>query len=337
MGPEVIVAGVLCTALIVYSLSGGADFGGGVLDLLAWGPRKVAQRRAIALAIGPVWEANHVWLILAIVLTFVAFPDGFAAISIALHIPLTVMLIGIVLRGTALVFRNYDSRSPVVQAGWSRVFEVGSLVAPFMLGASVGTIASGQIRADTPVDAIWAWTQPFPLAVGALTVAIYTYLAAVYLTVAATEDEDLRNDFRQRGLWAAGAVFGLAWLAFFLSRTGAPVVWEGLWASPYAVPFQLAVALLGVGTIAALYRYKFGYARVLAMVQVVWVIGGWAVIQYPFVVVPDVTIAQAAPDRVLWTMLVVLACGTPPLVAAYTWMLYIFKRDGLPLDHRQAE
>ncbi|NCG19538.1 MAG: cytochrome d ubiquinol oxidase subunit II [Rhodobacterales bacterium] len=336
MTPEVLVAGVLFAALVVYSLTGGADFGGGVLDLSARGPRRVDQRRAIALAIGPVWEANHVWLILVIVLTFVAFPDAFATVSIALHVPLTIMLIGIVLRGVALVFRNYDSRRAEVQDNWSRVFEVGSVVSPLMLGMSVGAIASGRIRADAPEEAMWVWLLPFPMAVGGLTLAIFTYLAAVYLTVATWETPLLQEDFRRRGLVASGAVFCLAWLAFFLSESGAPTVWNGLWSARFALPFQVVVAAVGMGTIGALYRRVYGVARFLAAAQVVLVIGGWAVAQYPFVVVPDITVAQAAPDRVLWTLLTLLAIGSPPLVLAYAWMLSIFKAGDAPLDHRQS-
>jgi cytochrome d ubiquinol oxidase subunit II len=334
MLPEQLLAGILGTVLVAYVLTGGADFGGGVLDLMARGPRQVPQRRAIALAIGPIWEANHVWLILAIVLTFVGFPVAFHVISIALHVPLVLLLFGVVLRGAALVFRKYDSRRPDVQASWSRVFGAGSVLAPAMLGVSVGTIASGQIRADAAHEAAWAWLAPFPLAVGALTVAICTYLAAVYLTVATWEDTTLQEDFRVRGLQAAAAVFVLAWVAFFLSRTGAPRVWEGLWATPLSLPFQVVVASVGLGTIGTLYARRYGVARVLAALQVVLVIGGWGMAQYPYVVVPDVHVSDAAPDGVLWSMMTVLAIGAPPLAAAYTWMVRIFRADDAPIDHR---
>ena len=99
------LAGVILVALTAYVLLGGADFGGGIWDLLADGPRKTRQRELIAHAIGPVWEANHVWVILAMVLLFTCFPRAFARIAIALHVPLTLMLIGIVLRGSAFVFQ----------------------------------------------------------------------------------------------------------------------------------------------------------------------------------------------------------------------------------------
>lgn len=338
MTPEPIVAIVLGTSLIVYVLTGGADFGGGLWDLLARGEREGQQRRAIALAIGPIWEANHVWLILALVLTFVCFPRSFAAISTALHIPLVILLVGIVLRGTAFVFRAYDSRRDEVQARWSLIFAVGSVVSPVMLGIVVGAIASGQVALRdgmVPGGYVAPWLQPFPLAVGALTLAIFAYLAAVYLCVATWEQPELQEDFRLRGLGAAAAVFVLAWVAFFLSRTGAPLVWQGLWHAPGSIPLQLTVAAVGLGTIASLYVRRYAIARSLAALQVVLVVGGWGLAQYPYTVPPDLTVADAAPHEVLWATLAVLAVGALPLLAAYGWLMRIFRASDAPIDHRR--
>ena len=337
MGPESLMAGVLGLALVLYVLTGGADFGAGVWDLLARGPRQVAQRRAIALTIGPIWEANHVWLILAIVVTFVAFPTAFAAISIALHIPLVILLVGIVLRGTAFVFRAYDSRDADVQRRWSAVFDLGSTMSPILLGVVVGAIASGRIRVvDGQVQGGFfdAWLAPFPWAVGVLTLAIFAYLAAVYLCVATWEQPELQEDFRARGLAAAVVVFVVAWVAFFLSRTGAPRVWSGLWESDHAIPLQVAVAVVGLGTVAALWRRRYQLARALVIVQVVLVVMGWGLAQYPFVVPPDITIADAAPPMVLWNMLTIGAIGSLPALAAYGWLMRVFRSADAPIDHR---
>src|SRR5436853_3282711 len=143
---EVLLAGAMLVSLTFYVLMGGADYGGGVWDLLAWGPRTRQQRELIAQALGPVWEANHVWLILVIVILFTGFPPAFAAIATALHIPLTLMLIGIVLRGSAFTFRSYDRREDNVQRRWGRIFAIASLITPILLGLVVGAIASGEIR-----------------------------------------------------------------------------------------------------------------------------------------------------------------------------------------------
>ena len=128
---ENVVAIVTLVSLILYALMGGADYGGGMWDLLASGPRADRQRHAIVEAIAPIWEANHVWLILVIVLLFSGFPRAFSAIMIALHIPITAMLIGILLRGSAFVFRKYDSTADAVQRRWSRFLESRVSSRPF--------------------------------------------------------------------------------------------------------------------------------------------------------------------------------------------------------------
>ncbi|MFL5803483.1 MAG: cytochrome d ubiquinol oxidase subunit II [Roseiflexaceae bacterium] len=188
LSAENVLAGVMLLALTFYALLGGADFGGGVWDLLATGPRAARQRALITDAIGPIWEANHVWLILVIVILFTAFPPAFAAIMTALHIPLTILLIGIVLRGTAFIFRTYDAQTDDVQRRWSRVFAVASVITPIMLGICVGAIASGRIVVQDGIVTggfVAPWLAPFPLAVGGLALALFAVLAAVYLTVEA--------------------------------------------------------------------------------------------------------------------------------------------------------
>ncbi|MEZ4236402.1 MAG: cytochrome d ubiquinol oxidase subunit II [Myxococcota bacterium] len=327
LDPNLAVAGVLTAVLCAWVLTGGADLGGGLWDLLAAGPRKVAQRRAIALAIAPIWEANHVWLIVAIVITFVAFPRAFAAISIALHWPLTLMLLGVVLRGASFVFRAYAARAEPVQARWSAVFASASAATPILLGVVLGAIASGRIDADG--DAIppgtLPWLAPFPVVVGLLTLAIFAFLAAVYLTLDTREEPALQEDFRRRGLGAAAAVFCLAWAAFFLARTGAPAIWHGLWHSAWAVPLQLAVAACGLSCIGALWTRRYRLARDLGAAQVVLVVGGWAASQYPHVLPPHLTVADAAPAVVVWWLLGVLAVGAVPLAVAYATLMRVFK------------
>src|SRR5262249_7605848 len=141
-----LLAGTIGVALCLYFLLGGADFGGGVWDLLARGPRAEAQRRAIAAAIGPVWEANHVWLILVIVVLFTGFPAAFAAISVALHIPLPLFLVGVVLRGSAFAFRALDMSGDAGQRRFGLLFSIASTIAPVLLGMIVGALVSGNIR-----------------------------------------------------------------------------------------------------------------------------------------------------------------------------------------------
>lgn len=327
------VAGVLFVALAVYVLTGGADFGGGVLDALASGPRKSEQRRAIARAIGPIWEANHVWLILVIVLLFTCFPKGFALISIALHWPLTLLLIGVVLRGTAFVFRTYDSRRDTVQARWSRIFSGSSIAAPLMLGISTGAVASGAITVDadgTYTGGYFApWLGLFPLATGLFTLSLFTLLAAIYLLVD-VEEGPLREDFRTRALWAWGAVFVTAWLTVLAGWETAPLVVQGLVGHPFAMAMQGITALLGLSLGLSIHRRRYQLARGLGVLQVLALLGGWGANQWPWLVVGALKVEDAAAaENILWGTLGVLAVGAPGLIAAYIWMIRVFRREGI--------
>ncbi len=327
---EVWVAAVTLASLTIYVLGGGADFGGGVWDLFARGPRARQQRDTIADAIGPIWEANHVWLILVVVLLFFAFPMAFAAMATALHVPLTLMLIGIVLRGSAFTFRTYDDRSDRAQRRWGRTFAMASVVTPVMLGVCVGAIASGEIRVDpesggVATDFISAWLRPFPFAIGFFTLALFAFLAAVYLTLEA-RDPELRDDFRRRALAAAVAVGVLAFLSLFLSVEGAPLVREGLLGSWWSLPFHLVTGTVAVAAIWALWTRRFALARALAIAQATLILWGWGGAQFPYVVPPDLTLANtAAPDRVLRLLLVALAAGAVLLLPSLWYLFRVFK------------
>jgi len=325
---EVIVAGLMLVALTFYALLAGADFGGGVWDLLARGPRAADQRALIADAIGPIWEANHVWLILVVVIMFTAFPPAFAVIMTALHIPLTIMLVGIVLRGAAFTFRTYDAQHDRVQRRWGRVFAIASVGTPIMLGICVGAIASGRITVEneTVTSGFFAaWLAPFPWAVGGFALALFAFLAAVYLTVEA-HDPALQDDFRQRALLAAVAVGVLALLVFLLSGTGAPRIRAGLSASPWAWPLQIATGGVAVGVIWALWTRRFYLARALAAAQVSLILAGWGAAQYPYLIEPNITIQDAAaPQITLRLLLIAMAAGALVLFPSIYFLFRIFK------------
>ena len=322
------VAGAVMVALTLYALGAGADFGGGVWDLLSSGPRARQQRELIAHAIGPIWEANHVWLILMVVLLFVCFPAGWAAISIALHVPLSVMLLGIVLRGSAFTFRSYDHQSDAVQRRWGRIFATASVVTPLMLGTCVGAVASGAIRVrDGHVlgGFVRPWLAPFPLAVGALALVLFAFLAAVYLTLESGATL-LREDFRRRALAAGGLLGVLAFGALALARRGAPLVWEGLSGRPWSLPLHAAIATSAMGALAALWWRSFPLARALAVIQLLLVVWGWGLGQFPYLLPPDLTFTDAAaPASVLRAVLGALVAGGLVL-APSLWALYrVFK------------
>jgi cytochrome d ubiquinol oxidase subunit II len=327
--PALLIAAGVVAALAAYLVMAGADFGGGVWDLFATGPRRKRQRALIAESIGPIWEANHVWLILAVVLLFVCFPAAFARLSVTLHIPLTLMLVGIVLRGSAFTFRTYDSQRDDVQQRWGMLFSWASLITPVLLGVVAGTVAAGAIPArpsGTFVEAyVQPWLRPFPLAIGALALALCAYLAAVYLTNE-TEDADLQGDFRLRAFVAGIGVFVAAMFALVIARRDVPLVWRGLTGSTWAPGYQLVVGALALLTFAALWQRRYRIARLAAPFQAVLILGGWALCQYPYLLPPDLTIADAAaPDVTLNLVLAALALGFVVLVPSLIYLFRVFK------------
>jgi len=247
--PDLLGAAILA-ALVLYALLGGADFGGGVWDLLASGPRSGEQRALVERALGPIWEANHVWLVLVVVVLFTGFPAAFAAISIELFVPLVLLLVGIVLRGAAFTFRTYDDPRDEVQRRWGLLFSAASFVAPLMLGVVVGTLASGRLRVEGGVamGGRLAWAAPFPLLVGLFATALFAFLAAAYLAVEA--EGGLQEDFRRRAIGAGVAVFVLALASAAASWREAPLVFRGLTARPWSMPLHLAT---GAAATAALW------------------------------------------------------------------------------------
>jgi cytochrome bd ubiquinol oxidase subunit II len=325
---EVIIAGVIVASLVLYALLGGADYGGGVWDLFAFGPRARKQRELIAEAISPVWEANHVWLILVIVILFTAFPPAFAVIATALHIPITLMLIGIVLRGTAFTFRTYDVQRDDVQRRWGLVFSIASIITPILLGTILGAIASGTIRVQdgrVVTGFTVSWFAPFPFSVGFFALSLFAFLAAVYLTVEARERE-LQEDFRWRAL-LSGVIVGLfALTVFILAKTGAPTVRAGISRSWWALGLHLFTAIFATSAFIALWTRRYRMARFCAAAQVTLILLGWAFAQFPNLVEPDITISSAAaPALTLELLLAALVVGALVLFPSYYYLFRIFK------------
>jgi cytochrome bd ubiquinol oxidase subunit II len=330
---ETIIAGVMVGSLVLYALLGGADYGGGVWDLFAFGPRAREQRTLIADAIGPVWEANHVWLILVVVVLFTAFPPAFATIATALNIPITLLLIGIVLRGTAFTFRSYDVQRDDVQRRWSLVFSIASIITPILLGTTLGAIASGSIRVENGrviTGFLSSWLAPFPFAVGFFALALFAFLAAVYLTVEAENrgSKSLTEDFRLRALIAGVAVGLLALTVFILAGTGAPTVRAGISRTWWALALHLFTALFAIGAFLTLLTRRYKSARFCAAAQVTLILLGWAFAQYPHLVEPDLTIANAAaPSMTLEFLLAALAAGALLLFPSYYYLIRVFKAE----------
>jgi cytochrome bd ubiquinol oxidase subunit II len=321
-----VLALVMMGGLTAYAWFGGADYGAGLWDLLARGPRAAAQRDLIAHAIGPVWEANHVWLILVVVILFTAFPPAFAAIMTGLHVPVSLLLIGVVLRGSAFTFRSYDN-TPRGQRRWGRLFSIPSVATPVLLGAVIGANAAGRASAPDgrPARLFASWLGPFPLVVGLFTLVIFAYLAAVYLTLEA-DDPGVREDFRRRALVAAVAVGLLAFAVYRLARDEAPLVFRGLDAATWGFPVRVATGAAAVAALAGLWWRRFSAARAAAMIQVALILWGCALAQSPYLVPPALTVAgAAAPATTLKLLLIALGVGTLVLFPSLAYLFRVFK------------
>jgi cytochrome bd ubiquinol oxidase subunit II len=327
--PEV-VAGLMVLALNAYVLLGGGDFGGGVWDLVAGGSRRDAQRTLIADSIAPIWEANHVWLIVVVVMLFTGFPTAFGMLGTVLHIPISLLLIGIVLRGSAFVFRSYGSRDKARRETWGLAFAIASSVTPILLGVIIGAIttgdvaaAAGRIGSASFTDVfVSPWFSLFPFVVGLFALVLFAFLAAVYLTVVA-KDTALQEDFRRRALIMAGAVFVVAGLALVLSFSAAPRIASGVMGTAWSLLLHLCTATSAVTAIVALWHRSYRVARVAAAAQVSFILWGWAFSQFPFIVPTTLTIrGAAAPRLTLELLLTGLAVGALVLIPS---LRYLFK------------
>ena len=298
----------------LYAILGGADFGGGVWDLLATGPRRTQQRAAITEAIGPVWEANHVWLIFAIVTSFTCFPAAYADIATGLYAPLSFALVGIVLRGAAFVFRNYADADSTLARSWTIVFGAASLLAPFFLGDAVGALATGR----------YAWTSPFALSVGLFAVTMCAQIAAVFI-LHEIHDADVRADFRRRAVLATIAVWIIGAFPIALAALTEPSMVQAL-RHPIAVAAVLVAIVAGLIVIGCVVTKRDAFARAAVALEAIAVLGGWFGGQAPALVPGRFTFTSAAAgDAVLIAFLVAAACGAILLIPSLILLFRVFK------------
>jgi cytochrome d ubiquinol oxidase subunit II len=327
-----LTAGCILTCLVAYALTGGADFGGGAWILFDRGPRAKERERLIVHAIGPVWETNHIWIIVAVVILFTGFPGAFAILSTALFLPVTLVLVGIVVRGSAFAFHAYHLHRDRDAPWWGMAFAMSSLVTPFLLGVVLGAISTGTIRGRelaTLAGGTRSWLAPFPFFVGFLTLSAFSYLAAVYL-ILETDTTALKEDFRRRGFWSLALVVLLSVVLPLLSSSGAPEFHRSLTQSGWSFPLMAANALSAIGAGISLKRRSYRIARFCAAAQVTLLLVGWGLAQHPYLVRPDLDIPSAAASpEMLRLMLLALAAGAVLLFPAIFHLLRIFKKGTL--------
>jgi cytochrome bd ubiquinol oxidase subunit II len=332
---------ILWLSLIAYAVLGGADFGGGIWDFFAFGKEAERQRSLIGQALGPVWEANHVWLIFLIVGLFTAFPPAFSILSTALFVPFTLAVIGIVLRGAAFIFRA--NSEAVTSKVWGRVFSTASTITPFFFGTAAAAVASGQVHVQggrVQTDLLAGWTTPFALTIGALALSLCAVLAAVNLIIEAqhNNDAELVEAFRRRAMIAGAITLVLDAVAFILSPFQAPLLWHGL--LDHALPLAIATALIGLGAATSLFLRRYRLARVLAFTTTALIFASWGLSQFPYLVPVAVTINTAAsPPSTLLALLISTSIGMALLLPSLWFLFHVFrgKHPALNVQEKAAE
>jgi cytochrome bd ubiquinol oxidase subunit II len=323
------VAGVLWAGVTAYAVFGGADFGAGFWSLCARGDRGRRARELIDWAIGPVWEANHVWLIFVLVVLWTGFSSTFGSVFSTLFIPLSLAAFGIVLRGAGFAFHKAAHRLRRRELA-ERLFGVSSLLTPFFMGTVVGAVASGRVPVGNAAgDPVTSWLNATSLLIGALFVATSAYLASVFLVSDArrARDPDLERYFTARALGAAVVAGVLAVAGIVDLHADARYVYDGLTGD--ALPLVIASALCGVAVLVLLRRGARRGARALAVGAVVAVVWGWGVAQHPYLLPKDLTIdAGAAPTDTLTSVLIVFGVAVV-LVGPSLALLYTLAQKGM--------
>jgi len=323
-----LVAVVLFVGVVFYAVFGGADFGAGFWDLTAGGAARGRRPRdLIDRSLGPVWEANHVWLIYCLVVLWTAFPRAFAAIMSTLYVPLGLAALGIVLRGSGFAFRKVAVRT-AEQRVTGAAFAASSVITPFFFGTVAGGIASGRVPAAGGGDPVGSWLNPTSALGGALAVVVCAYLAAVFLTADASTrgDSYLEGWFRRRAFVSAGAAGALALGGIAILDADAHRLFERLLGP--ALPLVLISAVAGGAALVLLQRVSPRVLRVLAVAAVAAVVAGWGVAQYPDMLGTHLRIdAAAAPRPTLVAVTVVFAAAVLLCVPSFV-LLYVLQQRG---------
>jgi cytochrome bd ubiquinol oxidase subunit II len=298
--------------LALYTVLGGADFGAGFWQLFAGRGERSERIRAHAHhSMGPVWEANHVWLIFVLTVFWTAYPSAFGSIASTLAVPLFIAAIGIIFRGTAYALRAGAS-SPRESGAIDTLFSISSILTPFALGSAIGAIASDRVPVGNAAgDLFSSWLNPTSVFIGVLAVAFCAYLAAVYLAADAVQihDASLEREFRRRALGAGVVAGAVAIAGVFVVRNESHGLYHALLTGA-ALAVVIVSLLAGVSTLGLVYSRRFQAARYTGAAAVAAVIAAWALARWP-TILPGLTVYQAAAghDTLVWIVVAVLTGG----------------------------
>jgi cytochrome d ubiquinol oxidase subunit II len=323
-----LTAVILWTGATLYAIFGGADFGGGLWDLIAGDAERGERPRArIQRSLTPVWEANHVWLIFILVVLWTAFPEAFAAIMSTLYVPLALAALGIVLRGAGFAFRKSIRRLELRRA-MGATFAISSVLTPFFMGTVVGAVASGNVPSGGNGDAFSSWLEPLPLLTGALFVATGAYVAAVFLVADSrgAGDAEMEEYFARRAIWAGAVAGALAVVGLVLLHSEAHYAYDRLTAE--GLPLVIVSALCGLAVLAQLLLGRRRGMRPLAIGAVVAVIWGWGVAQFPYLLPTSLKISQAAaPGPTLDSVLIVFCIAAVVVLPSLGLLYWLSQRE----------
>ena len=336
---ETITVGVgLVAAMAAYALFAGADFGGGIWDLLAGSSSRGRRARdAIDASVTPVWEGNQVWIVLGLVLLWTGFPGAFAAITITLFVPLAASLLGIVLRGVGFAFRHEAVR-PASKRLTGVLFASSSLLAPFFLGASVGAVTTGRVPPHSHGLSTAAWTTPTALVTGVLFVASCAYIGAVYLVGDARRrgQDDLVTYFGHRAA-LSGAVTGiLAAVNLGLLHSSAPYVFGRL--TGVALPLVIISVLAGAAALTLILLRRQWLLRILGALAIAAVLAAWGLAQYPWLFPTSLGLAAAAaPDASQLAEITVIGMAAVLVVPSFAWLYWLQQHGRLEHDSASVQ
>lgn len=321
MGLSDVVAVLMFVGVVAYAIFGGADFGSGMWDLTAGDAKQGAHVRAqIDHSLGPVWEANHVWLIYVLVFLWTGFPTAFAAIMNTLFVPWLLVALGIVLRGGAFAFRKFSSSLREAQIHGA-VFAVSSLVTPFFLGMIAGAIASGRVPLDERGDVWSSWTGPTSWVGGVLAVLTCSFLAGTFLAADASRsgNTELADEIGSNAFWVGLITGGVSLVAAVTLELDAESLASGLHGR--GLPLILISAVAGSFSVWRLRQRRWARARVGAVIAVASIVIGWGVGQYPDILVDHAEIDEvigARPTQI--GLLIVFGLAGVTVVPALAWL-----------------
>jgi cytochrome bd ubiquinol oxidase subunit II len=332
------VAVALVAAMAAYALFAGADFGGGIWDLLAGSSSRGRRARdAIDASVTPVWEGNQVWIVMGLVLLWTAFPTAFAALCVTLFVPLAASVLGIVLRGVGFAFRHEAVR-PVTKRLTGVLFACSSLLAPFFLGTAVGAVTTGRIPVPSPGISTAAWTTPTALVTGALFVATCAFIGAVYLVGDASRrgHDDLVPYFGHRVV-ISGAVTGvLAAVNLVLLHGSAPYVFGRL--TGVALPLVIISVLAGAAAVTLIVLRRQWLLRIAGGLSVAAVLAAWGLAQYPWLFPTRLSIAAAAsPATSLTAEIAVIGMAAVLVVPSFVFLYWLQQHGRLEHDSASVQ